>query len=60
MEEVSVFRLQQKTVLDLVKEVRALRMQKAEKDRRNWASYKTLVAYLKSRVADLEQYTQIM
>ncbi|KAJ8401986.1 hypothetical protein AAFF_G00372210, partial [Aldrovandia affinis] len=41
----------QKTILELVEEVNALRIQNAEKDRR--------LDYLENRVADLEQYTRM-
>lgn len=50
-EEISVVKQQQKTILNLVEEVKALRIQNAEKDRR--------LAHLESRVAELEQYTRI-
>ncbi|KAL4006238.1 SH2 domain protein 2A [Sarotherodon galilaeus] len=50
-EEISAVKLQMKAILDLVEEVKALRIQNAEKDRR--------LAYLENRVADLEQYTRI-
>lgn len=50
-EEVSAVRTQQKNILALVDEVKMLRMQNEEKDKR--------LAYLESRVADLEQYTRI-
>lgn len=50
-EEISTVKLQQKAILDLVEEVKALRIQNAEKDRR--------LAYLENRVADLEQYTRM-
>ncbi|CAM4548702.1 unnamed protein product [Leuciscus chuanchicus] len=50
-EEISAVKLQQKSILDLVEEVKALRIQNAEKDRR--------LVYLESRVADLEQHTRI-
>jgi len=50
-EEISDVKLQQKSILDLVEEVKALRIQNAEKDRR--------LVYLENRVADLEQYTRI-
>ncbi|KAL7381730.1 hypothetical protein ABVT39_010349 [Epinephelus coioides] len=50
-EEVSAVRLQQKSILDLVEEVKALRIQNAEKDKR--------FAYLECRVTDLEQYTRV-
>jgi len=46
-EEISDVKLQQKSILDLVEEVKALRIQNAEKDRR--------LVYLENRVADLEQ-----
>ncbi|KAI9525221.1 hypothetical protein NQZ68_009901 [Dissostichus eleginoides] len=50
-EEISADRLQQKNILDLVKEVKDLRIQNAEKDKRR--------TYLESRVEDLEQYTRM-
>ncbi|KAJ8386078.1 hypothetical protein AAFF_G00177670 [Aldrovandia affinis] len=50
-EEVSDVKLQQKTILELVGEVKALRIQNTEKDRR--------LDYLENRVADLEQYTRM-
>lgn len=50
-EEVSAVRLQQKSILDLVEEVKVLRLQNAEKDKR--------ICYLESKVADLEQYTRM-
>ncbi|KAJ8408799.1 hypothetical protein AAFF_G00246170 [Aldrovandia affinis] len=50
-EEVSDVKLQQKTILELVEEVKALRIQNAEKDRQ--------LDYLENRVADLEQYTRM-
>lgn len=50
-EEISTVKLQQKAILDLVEEVKALRIQNAEKDQR--------LAYLENRVADLEQYTRM-
>lgn len=50
-EEISTVKLQQKAILDLVEEVKALRIQNAEKDRR--------LAYLENRMADLEQYTRM-
>ncbi len=50
-EEVSAVRLQQKGILKLVEEVKALRIQNEEKDKR--------LTFLESRVADLEQYTRI-
>ncbi|KAI9545174.1 hypothetical protein NQZ68_038887 [Dissostichus eleginoides] len=49
--EISAVRLQQKGILDLVEEVKILRIQNAEKDKR--------LEYLESRVEDLEQYTPI-
>ncbi|KAI9535998.1 hypothetical protein NQZ68_038405 [Dissostichus eleginoides] len=49
--EISAVRLQQKGILDLVEEVKILRIQNAEKDKR--------LEYLESRVEDLEQYTRI-
>lgn len=48
-EEVSAVRLQQKDILALVEEVKALRIENEEKDKR--------ITFLKSRIADLEQYT---
>ncbi|KAI9535925.1 hypothetical protein NQZ68_039025 [Dissostichus eleginoides] len=50
--EISAVRLQQKGILDLVEEVKILRIQNAEKDKR--------LEYLESRVEDLEQYTRII
>uniref|UniRef100_A0A667WNB1 DUF4795 domain-containing protein n=1 Tax=Myripristis murdjan TaxID=586833 RepID=A0A667WNB1_9TELE len=50
-EEVSAVRLQQNSILKLVEEVKALRIQNEEKDKR--------LAFLESRVADLEQYSRI-
>lgn len=50
-EEVSAVRLQQKSILDLVKEVKALRLQNAKKDKR--------IASLESRVSELEQFTRM-
>lgn len=50
-EEISTVKLQQKAILDLVEEVKALRIQNAEKDRR--------LAYLENRMADLEQDTRM-
>lgn len=50
-EDISAVKLQQKSILDLVEEVKALHIQNAEKDRR--------LVYLESRVAELEQYTSI-
>lgn len=50
-EEISTVKLQQKAILDLVEEVKALRLQNAEKDRR--------LVHLENRVADLEQYTRM-
>ncbi len=50
-EELSAVRLQQKSILDLVEEVKTLRIQNAEKDKR--------IAYLENRVADLEQYSRM-
>ncbi|KAI4814130.1 hypothetical protein KUCAC02_003336 [Chaenocephalus aceratus] len=49
--EISAVRLQQKGILDLVEEVKILRIQNAEKDKR--------LEYLENRVEDLEQYTRI-
>lgn len=51
MEEVSVVRQQQKTIMSLVEEVKALRLQNIEKDKR--------IMSLENRVADLEQYTRM-
>lgn len=50
-EEITAVRLQQKAILDLVTEVKALRLQNKEKDKR--------LAFLENRVADLEQYTRM-
>lgn len=50
-EEISVVRAQQKSIMDLVEEVKALRFQNAEKDRR--------LLQLENRVAELEQHTRI-
>lgn len=50
-EETSAIKLQQKYILDLVEEIRSLRNQNAEKEKR--------IVYLESRVADLEQYTRM-
>lgn len=50
-EEVSVVRQQQKTIMSLVEEVKALRLQNIEKDKR--------IMSLENRVADLEQYTRM-
>ncbi|KAI9547192.1 hypothetical protein NQZ68_020013 [Dissostichus eleginoides] len=50
-EEMSAVRLQQKNILDLVIEVKELRIQNAEKDKR--------ITYLESRVEDLEQYNRM-
>ncbi|KAJ8378468.1 hypothetical protein AAFF_G00239320 [Aldrovandia affinis] len=50
-EEISDVKLQQKTILELVEEVKALRIQNAEKDRR--------LDYMENRVADLEQYSRM-
>ncbi|KAI4793662.1 hypothetical protein KUCAC02_032576 [Chaenocephalus aceratus] len=49
--EISPVRLQQKGILDLVEEVKILRIQNAEKDKG--------LEYLENRVEDLEQYTRI-
>ncbi|KAI9516434.1 hypothetical protein NQZ68_015935 [Dissostichus eleginoides] len=49
--EISAVRLQQKGILDLFEEVKILRIQNAEKDKR--------LEYLESRLEDLEQYTWI-
>ena len=49
--ETSAIRLQQKSILDLVLEVKALRLLNEEKDKR--------IAVLENRVADLEQYTRM-
>jgi len=48
--ETSAIRLLQKSILDLVEEVKALRLLNEEKDKR--------IAVLENRVADLEQYCQ--
>ncbi|XP_060771961.1 uncharacterized protein LOC132882868 [Neoarius graeffei] len=50
-EEISAVRMQQKTILDLVEEVKALRLQNKEKEKR--------IAILENRVEELEQYTRI-
>lgn len=50
-EEVSVVRQQQKTIMSLVEEVKALRLQNIEKEK--W------IMSLENRVADLEQYTRM-
>lgn len=50
-EEISAVKLQQKSILALVEEVKALRIQNAEKDRR--------IVHLESRVSELEQHTRI-
>lgn len=49
--EISAIKQQQKGILSLVEEVKALRIQNAEKDRR--------LADLENRVAELEQYTRV-
>lgn len=51
MEEISTIRLQQKNIIEIVEEVKLLRIQNAEKDKK--------IAYLESKVADLEQYSRI-
>ena len=48
-EEISAVRLQQKGILELVEEVKSLRIQNAEKEKR--------LVFLENRVAELEQYT---
>lgn len=50
-EEVYAVRLQQKSILQLVEELKTLRLQNAVKDNR--------LAYLESRAAELEQYMRI-
>lgn len=50
-EEVSAVRLQQRNILELVEEVKALRIQNTEKDKR--------LLVLESRVAELEHYTRM-
>lgn len=50
-EEVSAVRLQQRNILDMVEEIKALRLQNIEKEKR--------IVFLENRVADLEQYTRI-
>ncbi|XP_060765748.1 uncharacterized protein LOC132873941 [Neoarius graeffei] len=50
-EEISAVRVQQKTILDLVEEVKALRLQNSEKAKR--------IAILENRVEELEQYTRM-
>lgn len=49
-EEVSAIRVQQRSILELMEEVKALRLQNIEKEKR--------IASLEERVADLEQYTR--
>ncbi|KAL7381360.1 hypothetical protein ABVT39_004626 [Epinephelus coioides] len=49
-EEVSAVRLQQKSIMDLVMEVKALRTENAEDKQ---------IAHLERRVTDLEQYTRM-
>lgn len=44
-------RLQQNNILDLIEEVKGLKIQIAEKDKR--------LSYLENRIAELEQYTRI-
>uniref|UniRef100_A0A1A8VGH7 Helentron 4 helitron-like transposon replicase/helicase/endonuclease n=1 Tax=Nothobranchius furzeri TaxID=105023 RepID=A0A1A8VGH7_NOTFU len=50
-EEISTIRKQQITILTLVEEVKTLRLQNAEKDKR--------VLLLETKVAELEQYTRL-
>ncbi|CAL8360362.1 unnamed protein product [Merluccius merluccius] len=50
-EENSAVKQQQKRILELVEEVKALRIQNAEKDRR--------LADMEHRVAELEQYSRV-
>ena len=50
-EEISAVKQQQKGLLGLLEEVKALRIQNAENDRR--------LVELENRVADLEQYSRI-
>uniref|UniRef100_A0A087YQP1 L1 transposable element RRM domain-containing protein n=1 Tax=Poecilia formosa TaxID=48698 RepID=A0A087YQP1_POEFO len=50
-EEVTAIRLHQNNILDLVKEVKSLRLSNEEKDKR--------IAALENRVAELEQYSKI-
>ncbi|ROK67588.1 hypothetical protein DPX16_12490 [Anabarilius grahami] len=50
-EEVTAIRVQQKQLLDLLEEMKILRLQNAEKDRR--------IAVLERRVDELEQYTHM-
>lgn len=50
-EEVSATRIQQRSILDMMEEVKALRLQNSEKEKR--------IVFLEYRVADLEQCTQI-
>lgn len=50
-EEITAVRTQQKTILDLVVEVKTLRQQNTEKEKR--------IAILENRMADLEQYTRM-
>jgi len=49
--ETSAIRLQQKSILDLVEEVKALQLLNEEHDKQ--------IAVLENRVADLEQYTRM-
>ncbi|KAM3602089.1 uncharacterized protein V6R79_024100 [Siganus canaliculatus] len=50
-EDVSEVRLEQKSIQGLIEEVKALSLLNEEKDKR--------ITYLETRVADLEQYTQV-
>lgn len=50
-EDVTVIKTQQKQILELLEEVKILRIQNAEKDKR--------IADLERRVEDLEQYSRI-
>lgn len=50
-EEVSAIRIQQKSILEFMEEVKALRFLNIEKEKR--------IAFLEDRVAELEQYTYI-
>ena len=50
-EEVAAMRKQQRDILDLAGEIKVLRLQSEEKDKR--------IIHLESRVSDLEQYTRI-
>lgn len=51
IQEVSAVRMQQISILDLVEEAKALRLQNVEKDKH--------ITSLENRVEDLEQYTRV-